>query len=142
MKTTTKTIIVSLTAMVAILFIWGSMAMAQQAKGKPWNVPDKYKTMKPTIKLTDAAVIANGKDLWAKNCKSCHGAKGLGDGPKGASLKTHPGDFSTATFQGQTDGELLYEMLFGRDEMPGYQKKITETNDQWALVAFMRTLKK
>ena len=98
--------------------------------------------MKSTVKLNDAAVIASGKELWAKHCKSCHGAKGLGDGPKGASLKTNPGDFSSAAFQGQTDGEIYYKTAFGRDEMPSYEKKIPDANDHWALVAFMRSLKK
>jgi mono/diheme cytochrome c family protein len=142
MKTTQKTVTLLLTAVVALLFILGSSVSAQQAKPKPWPVPDKNKAMKPTVKLNDASVIANGKELWAKHCKSCHGAKGLGDGPKGASLKTHAGDFSSAVFQGQTDGEILYKMLFGRDEMPAYDKKIPEVNDQWALVAYMRSFKK
>jgi mono/diheme cytochrome c family protein len=142
MKTTQKTVTLLLTAVVALLFILGSAVSAQQAKPKPWPVPDKNKAMKPTVKLNDASVIANGKELWAKHCKSCHGAKGLGDGPKGASLKTNPGDFSSAVFQGQTDGEILYKMLFGRDEMPAYDKKIPEVTDQWALVAYMRSFKK
>ena len=142
MKKGQKIITLCVTALVAIMFIMCNTANAQQAKAKPWPAPDKYKTMKPAVKLTDPAVIANGKDLWAKNCKSCHGAKGLGDGPKGASLKTNPGDFTSAAFQGQTDGEIYYKTSFGRDEMPSYEKKIPDVNDHWALVAFMRTLKK
>ena len=56
--------------------------------------------------------------------------------------KTNPGDFSSAAFQASTDGELFYRTDKGRDEMPAYEKKIPEANDRWALVAFMRTLKK
>ena len=115
MKKTQKTIVLLLSAMVAIMFIMSSTANAQQAKAKPWPVPDKYKTMKPTVKLNDPAVIANGKDLWAKNCKS---------------------------FQSQTDGEIYYKTSIGRDEMPSYEKKIPDVTDHWALVAYMRTLKK
>ncbi|MBK7215296.1 MAG: cytochrome c [Bacteroidales bacterium] len=92
--------------------------------------------------MTDAAVIASGKELWMKHCKSCHGAKGLGDGAKAATLKTLPGDFSTAEFQKSTDGELHYRVSKGRDEMPAYDKKIPDAADMWAVVAFMRTLKK
>lgn len=115
-----------------------------QAKPKPWPVPDKDKSIKTPagIKLNDPKVIANGKDLWAKHCKSCHGSKGIGDGPKAASLKTFSGDFSSAAFQASTDGELLFRTDKGRDEMPGYEKKIPDINDRWSLVAFMRTLKK
>jgi mono/diheme cytochrome c family protein len=113
-----------------------------QVKAKPWPVPDKDKALKSTSKLTDAGVIANGKDLWAKHCKSCHGAKGMGDGPKAASLKTPPGAFTTPEFKAYTDGELFYRMNKGRDEMPAYEKKIPDANDRWSLVAYMRTLKK
>ena len=126
-----------LTAIIAVFFLLGNV-QAQQAKAKPWPVADKDKAMKAPGKADAAA----GKELWAKHCKSCHGSKGLGDGPKAASLKTNPGDFSSAAFQGGTDGELFYRTSKGRDEMPSYEKKIPEANDRWALVAFMRTLKK
>jgi mono/diheme cytochrome c family protein len=142
MKTTQKAITLLVTMIIAVVFVLGNAVNAQQAKPKPWPVPDKNKTMKASVNLKDATVISNGKDLWAKNCKSCHGAKGLGDGPKGASLKTFPGDFSTAAFHGSTDGELFFRTNVGRDEMPGYEKKIPDANDRWALVAYMRTMKK
>ena len=138
MKTTQKLI----TIIIAVVFLVGSAAMAQQKKAAAWPVPDKDKAMKPKVKLTDASVIASGKELWAKHCKSCHGAKGLGDGPKAAGLKTFAGDFSSAAFQAGTDGEILYRTDKGRDEMPAYEKKIPDVNDRWALVAYMRTFKK
>ncbi|MFH1161023.1 MAG: cytochrome c [bacterium] len=106
-----------------------------------WDVPAKSHTLKAAVNLKDASVIATGKDLWAKHCKSCHGAKGLGDGPKAAMLKTNPGDFTTAAFQGQTDGDLFYKTTTGHNEMPAFGKKIPSAADQWSLVAFMRTLK-
>jgi len=142
MKTTQKAITLLITAIVAVVFVLGTSATAQQAKAKPWPVPDKDKALKPAVKLTDASVIATGKELWAKHCKSCHGAKGLGDGPKAAGLKTFSGDFSSAAFQAGTDGEILYRTDKGRDEMPAYEKKIPDINDRWALVAYMRTFKK
>lgn len=138
MKTTQKIVTLMVTAVIAVFFMFGTTANAQQAKAKPWPVGDKDKNMKAPAKADAAA----GKDLWAKHCKSCHGSKGLGDGPKAATLKTNPGDFSTAAFQASTDGELFFRTNKGRDEMPAYEKKIPEANDRWALVAFMRTLKK
>jgi mono/diheme cytochrome c family protein len=122
----------------AMIFMVG-VAAAQTAK---WEVPAKYKTMKSTVTLTDPSVIANGKDLWAKNCKSCHGPLGAGDGPKGAMLKTPMVNFSGKEFQAQTDGDIYYKTLFGRDEMPAFEKKVTVASDQWSLVAYMRSLKK
>ncbi len=142
MKTTQKAILLVVTAVFAVVFLMGNNATAQGAKAKPWPVPDKDKAMKSTVKAGDQAAIDNGKELWAKHCKSCHGSKGLGDGPKAASLKTNPGDFSSKDFQAFTDGEIFYRTSVGRDEMPAYDKKIPEAKDRWALVAFMRTLKK
>jgi mono/diheme cytochrome c family protein len=138
---TAKIITMLITVLFAVVFVLGNTVSAQQ-KAKPWDVPAKFKTMKAGTNLKDAAVIATGKELWAKHCKSCHGPKGLGDGPKAATLKTNPGDFSSATFQGQSDGDIYFKTSTGRDEMPGYEKKIPEVSDHWALVAFMRTLKK
>jgi len=137
MKTTQKIATLLVTAVIAVFFLFGNTVQAQ-AKAKPWPVPDKDKSMKAPAK----ADVATGKELWAKHCKSCHGSKGLGDGPKAASLKTHPGDFSSAAFQAFTDGELFYRTNKGREEMPAYEKKIPDANERWALVAFMRTMKK
>jgi mono/diheme cytochrome c family protein len=113
-----------------------AFTMADQAK--PWPVPDKYKNMKNTVKYDKAAASA----LWNKHCKSCHGKEGLGDGPKAAQLDTPSGDFSTAAFQKQSDGALFYKTLEGRDDMPGFSKKIPDQDDIWQLVHYMRGMKK
>lgn len=128
----------TLLVLIAMVLMAG-IAAAQTAK---WDVPAKYKTMKSTVSMTDASVLANGKDLWAKHCKSCHGAMGAGDGPKAAMMKAPIINFSSKEFQAQTDGDIYYKTLFGRGEMPGFEKKITTATDQWALVAFMRKMKK
>lgn len=138
MKTTKKITTVLIPVIISVFFLAGNLATAQQLKPKPWPVPDKDKN----IKAPGKADLAVGKELWAKHCKSCHGSKGLGDGPKAASLKTFAGDFSTASFQSATDGELFYRTNKGRDEMPAYEKKIPDANDRWALVAYMRSMKK
>lgn len=125
----------------AIIFLAANSAMAQKPGG-PWSVPAKYKAMKSTVKAGDASIKTTGKELYNKHCKSCHGAQGLGDGPKAANLKTSTGDFSTAKFQSTSDGEMYYMSFVGRDEMPNFEKKITDEADRWAVIGFMRTLKK
>jgi len=108
---------------------------------KPWPVPDNYKNMKNPV-AADATSIAEGKSLYATHCKSCHGAKGLGDGNKAAQLKTEPGNFSTDEFHTQSDGALYYKTTEGRDDMPNFKKKIPDDDERWAIVNFMRTFKK
>ena len=108
---------------------------------KPWLVPDADNNKVNPIKA-DASSIADGKTLWGTHCQSCHGKKGMGDGPKAAQLKTEAGDFSKASTQSQTDGSLYYKIAKGRGDMPGFKKKIPENDDIWSLVNFIRTLKK
>lgn len=108
---------------------------------KPWPVPDNYKNMKNPV-ASNAQSIADGKTLYATHCKSCHGTKGLGDGSKAEQLKTEPGDFSKSDFQSQTDGAIFYKTSEGRDDMPSFKKKIPDAEERWAIVNFLRTLKK
>lgn len=127
-------------AIVAVSII--SMSFRPDGKDKkPWNVPDKNaKTANPV--KSDQASLDNGKALFAKHCQSCHGKKGLGDGTKASELKTEPGDFSKSEFQSQSDGSLFYKISEGRDDMPSFKKKMSDPNDIWSVVNFVRTLKK
>jgi mono/diheme cytochrome c family protein len=128
--------------LIAVVLVFGiSMsAVAQQAKPKPWDVPAKFKAMKNPVKADDASVNA-GKALYNKNCASCHGKTGLGDGPKARGLETFPGDFSKADYQNQTDADHFYKTKFGRSEMPKYEGKIDDEGI-WQIVNYMRTFKK
>jgi mono/diheme cytochrome c family protein len=107
---------------------------------KPWPVPDNYKTMKNPV-ASNAESIAAGKALWGTHCKSCHGTKGKGDGPKAAQLKTESGDFTKPDVQTQTDGALFYKTSEGREDMPSFKKKIPDAEERWSLVNYIRTLK-
>jgi mono/diheme cytochrome c family protein len=108
---------------------------------KPWSVPDKYEKMKNPVK-SDASSIAEGKALYGQHCQSCHGKKGLGDGPKAANLETECGNFTKPDFQKQSDGALLFKISEGRHDMPSFKKKISDQEDIWKLVVYVRTLGK
>ncbi len=95
-----------------------------------------------TIIAADAASIAAGKVLWSTHCKSCHGAKGLGDGPKAEQLETETGDLTISEVQAQSDGSFFYKTTEGRDDMPSFKKKLPDADERWNLVNYMRTLKK
>jgi mono/diheme cytochrome c family protein len=110
-----------------------------QAK-KPWVVPDKYVKMKNPV-ASNAESLKNGKELWIKNCQSCHGKTGHGDGTKAAQLKTEPGNFSLPETQKQPDGSLFYKISEGREDMPSFKKKIPDEEDIWSIVNYVRTLK-
>ena len=136
MKTMQKIATMIVAAVIVTVFLLGNAAQAQQAKAKPWPVPDKDKTMKAPGKPD----LATGKEMWAKHCKSCHGTKGLGDGPKSASLKTLVPSFADKKFKAQADGDIYYQTIVGRDEMPNFEKKIIDEADRWAVVNYIKGL--
>jgi mono/diheme cytochrome c family protein len=131
-----------------VLIFVGSMAFTafnvpqDQKIGGPWDIPAKYISMKNPNKAGDADAEKLGKTLYAKHCRSCHGNAGLGDGPKAKNLETFPGDFSSAKFQALKDGELYFMSYIGRDEMPNFEKNIPDEESRWAIVSYMRSLKK
>jgi mono/diheme cytochrome c family protein len=135
-----KSIILTSVTVVMASFLLMSFADFQQKKAEPWPVPAEYKNMANPVKADDASAKL-GAASYARNCASCHGRTGLGDGPKGRALKTFSGDFSGAAYQGQTDGEHFYKTKFGRGDMPAYDKKVPDT-EIWQIVNYMRTFKK
>lgn len=112
----------------------------EQKKGALWAVPAKYKNMVNPYK-NDATLVNVGKNLYVKHCRSCHGNTGLGDGVKAKTLATFPGEFISPKFKAQSDGEIFYQSIIGRDEMPNYESKIPDEEDQWAVVMYIQTLK-
>jgi mono/diheme cytochrome c family protein len=138
MKTIKKVFISSLVAFAIVTVL--NMTVSAQEQPKPWDAPANFKTMKNPV-ATGAASTKAGLALYTKNCASCHGKTGLGDGVKARALKTFPGDFSKDAYQKQTDGEHFYKSKFGRDEMPKYEGKLSD-DDIWNIVNYMRTLKK
>ena len=111
-----KITLVALSMFAVILFAF----VPKNTWQNPWKVPDAAKNKTNPLK-GDAASVAVGKTLYTTHCKSCHGAKGKGDGPKSAQLDTESGDFSKATFQAQTDGALFYKTSEGRKDMPSFK---------------------
>ena len=138
MKTIKKVFISSLVAFAIVTVL--NMTVSAQEQPKPWDAPANFKAMKNPV-AAGAASTKAGLALYTKNCASCHGKTGLGDGVKARALKTFPGDFSKDAYQKQTDGEQFYKSKFGRDEMPKYEGKLSD-DDIWNIVNYMRTLKK
>lgn len=139
MKTLTINNLFALAGVMVLAFVFMAFAFPQdeQKKAAVWDIPAKYIEMENPYADEDLNKI--GKMMYSKHCKSCHGNKGLGDGPKAKQMETFPGDFSSEEFQAGTDGELFYKSIIGRDEMPNYEKKITDEEDRWAIINYIRT---
>ena len=128
----------SLAAVLIGLFAFAGFAFSN-AGGGDWPVPDEFKNKKNPV-AADKESLDIGKALYAKHCQSCHGKYGEGDGPKAGELKTEMHEFASDAVQKQTDGSLFYKIKVGRDEMPGFEKKITDDEEIWSIVNYLRTL--
>lgn len=125
--------------LVAACFFFNQTASAQEKpKGKEWKVAAADAGKKSPVKADDATIAA-GKEIWIKECKSCHGAKGLGDGAKAEKIDISCGNFSSKEYQGMTDGEIFYKTTEGRKPMPSFKEKLSDT-ERWQVVAYTRTL--
>jgi len=105
-----------------------------------WIVPIEKRTIQNPLISDEKAVVKGGK-IYDKICWSCHGVKGEGDGPAGASFNIKPMSFIDKSFQKQTDGEILWKISTGRGNMPSYSELLSE-NQRWQLVSYLRTFNK
>lgn len=131
-------IFVNIAFVIGLVFIFSFVL--DSTGGDPWPVPEKYEKMKNPVKA-DGESLSIGKSLYNKHCKSCHGKEGLGDGSKAAQLDTSCGDFTSKEFTSQSDGAIFYKTIEGRDDMPGFKKKIPDAEDVWSVVNYIRTFK-
>lgn len=103
-----------------------------------WVAPARAAKKKNPI-AADEASTAKGKMLYAKECLSCHGATGKGDGPAAKDLEKKPGDLSSAKLWEQSDGALFFKVTEGRKPMPSMEKTFSE-EERWAVINYVRTL--
>lgn len=107
----------------------------------PWEIPEKYKKMENPTDASDRGLLMDAKVIYAKECQSCHGKSGMGDGSKAEDLEGYLGDFSDPDFfEEQTDGELFYKIKFGRGDMPTFGKKLSYDEDIWIVINYIKTL--
>jgi mono/diheme cytochrome c family protein len=112
--------------------------LAQQAfsQGK-WEVPADKKDRVAPFKF-DVKTVQTGKDIFSKNCISCHGTPGMGNNIPMVPL---PRDPASKEYQANVDGELFYKMTEGRGAMPSFKNSIEE-KDRWAIISYIRSFNK
>lgn len=95
---------------------------------------DVSKLAKPTPEL-----IAQGKQIYAGNCASCHGTDGKGDGPAAAAFNPKPRNFTSGEWkQGGKPSQIFNTLSTGMGSMPSFAALPAE--QRWALVHFIRSL--
>ena len=82
--------------------------------------------------------VAIGQSRYAGTCATCHGAKGLGDGPARTGLPKPPADmFVHVPLHSDT---ILFEFIrdgIGQSGMPGQADNLSE-DEMWHLVNYLR----
>jgi mono/diheme cytochrome c family protein len=127
-------------AVCRVVVVAAGLALASLAWAQtPWTAPDSEKSKKSPIPASDK-VVEQGKKVARVNCVSCHGAGGKGDGAAAVALKPKPADWTAKKIQDEPDGELFWKITTGRGAMPAWRH--LPESDRWALVQYIRTLKK
>ena len=94
------------------------------------------------VKAPTSQVISKGKELFAANCKSCHGDNGMGDGPAGAALVKKPRNLHAT--DGWTNGRNIDQIFKTLQEgiinngMAAYE--YIPASDRFAIISYIRTL--
>jgi len=102
-----------------------------------WKAPSRAARRKNPIAAEDKS-LAVGKLVYEKQCLSCHGTTGKGDGPASKDLNPKPHDLSAPVVVAQTDGALFWKITEGKKPMPSFEKLITE-DERWHVINFVRT---
>ena len=120
--------------------VWTEIPKARAEDVTPWEAPPRAARKKNPV-ASDAASIAAGGGIYAKQCLSCHGEKGKGDGPASKELNPKPRNLSDESIAKESDGALFWKITEGRKPMPTFDKMITET-ERWQVINYVRALGK
>lgn len=109
---------------------------AQHVFGQEWIVPaEKANVTNPSeYNLTN---VKKGKDLYLKNCKSCHGDAGKNNA---LPLVPVPPDVASEKMHTNSEGELYYKITKGKGGMPQFESTLSD-DDRWRLVNYISNYK-
>lgn len=90
----------------------------------------------------DATSLARGGELFAINCKMCHGENGQGDGPIAPFLVNYkPANLTSPLLKAMSDGAVFLVITNGvPNRMPALNENLT-VRERWDVVNYIRTLK-
>ena len=106
------------------------------------GVPAPYNSMGNPLPKTREAV-EHGATVYDKNCASCHGTTGLGDGPVGRTLSPPPANlaFLSQMPMVQWDPFMYWTVAEGGAQfgsaMPAFKGTLSK-DDIWAVIAYIQ----
>ncbi|MDQ6886470.1 MAG: cytochrome c/FTR1 family iron permease [Gemmatimonadota bacterium] len=87
--------------------------------------------------------LAAGRALYAANCASCHGDRGLGDGPGARGMKPAPPAIGSAEVMKDATPALLYRVMsvgIPGTQMPAWASRLSP-QDRWNLVSYLHSMR-
>jgi len=98
-------------------------------------------TVALALPLARAFAAEDGKALYDKNCASCHGATGKGDGPAAKAMKTKPEDFAVGA-KGMSDADIVKALKEGKVGANAHPKPKLDDAQLQAVAQYVKQLAK
>ncbi len=117
------------TISVLVIFILSGWSIRAQ----DWIAPADQKNVTNPLPY-NLENVKKGKELFLKNCKSCHGDPGKNNV---LPLVPPPVDIASERMQKNTEGEIFYKITNGRGAMPQFKATISD-DDRWRLVNYIQ----
>jgi FTR1 family protein len=87
--------------------------------------------------------LADGRTTYERTCASCHGTRGLGDGPAAAALNPKPPAIGSAKEMHDRSPALLYRIMsvgVAGTPMLGFSGRLTP-KQRWNVISYLMTLR-
>ena len=122
------------------LAAYGSAQQEHQHDAGAHHHPEAAKVKNPVQPTSES--IAAGRAVYEKNCQSCHGDSGKGDGRMGEELNPKPSNLTDAEWKhGSSDGEIFKVIHDGSPKtgMKAFGRKLSE-HEIWDVVNYIRSI--
>ncbi len=90
----------------------------------------------------NAQVLEIGRTKFEIYCAVCHGAQGKGDGTVSKKMSIQVPSLLSDKVRAFNDGRIYHIITDGQGVMSSYAYQITNENDRWAIVNYIRSLQK
>jgi mono/diheme cytochrome c family protein len=110
------------------------------AQAKTWTIPEgaaaEHSPLSPA-----PDVLKKGESLYKSHCVTCHGPKGLGDGPD-VDKKDRANKPANLVLSRNPEGVVFYKVWNGRQEpkMPAFKSRMTK-DEVWSVVTYVVSLR-
>lgn len=119
------------------------MSMIRHHYYMQYGIPSEYSNLSNPLASSEKTLAA-GKKVYEKNCLSCHGASGTGNGEASANLDPKPANLAMfAKMPMATDQYLFWTISDGGEKintaMPSFSKKLSK-DEIWSVISYIRNL--